>query len=178
MPAMTLTSASDEPRWYAIHTHPQEEERAAANLRTLKIDTFAPRVKEHHTQRYTGKLIFKTQPFFPRYIFARFACATMLYKVSFTRGVSYVVNFGNGPVPVDDSIIELIRSRIGEDGCVVRHENFKCGDKVSFSDGIFRNLTGIFEREVKAKNRVILLLATLNYQGRIEVDSELVQKAV
>src|SRR5215212_3677797 len=173
MPAMSLTNASDEPRWYAIHTHPQQEERAAANLRTLRIDTFAPRLKEHHFQRYTNKLIYKTQPFFPRYIFARFSCATMLYKVSFTRGVSSVVNFGNGPVPVEDEIIEFIRSRIDEDGCVLRQESFKCGDKVTFSNGIFNNLTGIFEREVKAKNRVILLLGTLNYQGRIEVDSEL-----
>jgi transcription antitermination factor NusG len=82
-----------------------------------------------------------------------------------------------GPVPVEDEIIELIRSRIDEDGCFIRQESFKRGDKVTFSNGIFRNLNGIFEREVKAKNRVILLLATLNYQGRIEVDSELVQKA-
>lgn len=177
MPAMKFTDAIDEPRWYAIHTHPQQEERAAANLRTLKIETFAPKLKERHFHPYTGKPLFKTQLLFPRYIFARFVCAGMLSKVSFTRGVRAVVHFGNGPVPVQDEIIELIRSRIDEDGCFIRHENFKCGDKVTFSDGIFRNLNGIFEREVKAKNRVILLLETLSYQGRIEVDSELVQKA-
>jgi transcriptional antiterminator RfaH len=173
---MKFTDVSDEPRWYAIHTHPQQEERADFNLRTLKIDTFAPRLKERHFQRYTGKLFYKTQPLFPRYIFARFG-ATLLPKVSFTRGVSSVVNFGNGPMPVEDEIIELIRSRVDEDSCFIRQENFKCGDKVTFSNGVFKNLTGIFEREVKAKNRVILLLETLSYQGRIEVDSELVQMA-
>ena len=175
---MKFANATDELRWYAIHTHPQQEERADANLRTLKIDTFAPRLKERHFTRYTDKLFYKTQPLFPRYIFARFLCATMQHKVSFTRGVSSVVNFGNGPVAVQDEIIELIRSRVDEDGCLIRQENFKYGDKVTFSTGIFRNLTGIFEREVKAKNRVILLLATLTYQGRIEIDSDLVEKAV
>jgi len=175
---MKFTNTSDEPCWYAIHTHPQQEERADANLRTLKIDTFAPKLKERHFQPYTGKLFYKTQPLFPRYIFARFVCAPMLSKVSFTRGVSSVVNFGNGPVPIEDDIIQLIRSRIDDDGCFIRQENLAYGDKVTLSNGIFRNLTGIFEREVKAKNRVILLLATLGYQGRIEIDSELVQKAV
>jgi transcriptional antiterminator RfaH len=175
---MNSTDAIEQPRWYAIHTHPQQEERAAANIRTLKLDTFAPRLKERHFHQYTGKPFYKTQPLFPRYIFARFPCGTMLSKVSFTRGVSSVVNFGNGPVAVEDEIIELIRSRVDEDGCFIRQENFKCGDKVTFSNGIFKNLTGVFEREVKAKNRVTLLLATLSYQGRIEIDSELVQKAV
>jgi transcriptional antiterminator RfaH len=176
---MKFTNAVEEPRWYAIHTHPQQEERADANIRTLQIDTFAPRLKERHFQRYTGKPFYKTQPLFPRYIFARFACATMLSKVSFTRGVKVVVNFGSGPVAVEDEIIQLIRSRVSEDGCFVRpQENFEPGDKVTFSNGIFRKLTGVFEREVKPKNRVILLLATLSYQGRIEIDSELVQKAV
>ena len=174
---MKFTAESDEPCWYAIHTHPHQEERADANLRTLKIDTFAPKLKERHFQRYTGKLFYKTQPLFPGYIFARFAGPTMLAKVSFTRGVNCVVNFGDGPVPVEDEIIELIRSRVDNDGCFIRKENFKCGDKVTFTNGVFKNLTGIFEREVQAKNRVILLLATLGYQGRIEVDSELVQKA-
>ncbi len=88
-----------------------------------------------------------------------------------------MVHFGNGPVAVDDEIIELIRSRVDEDNCVIREEDFKAGDKVTFSNGIFRDLTGIFEREAKAKNRVILLLASLSYQGRIEVDSEFVRKA-
>ena len=175
---MKFTNAIYEPHWYAIHTYPQQEERADANLRTLKIDTFAPRLKESHFQRYTGKLSYRTQPFFPRYIFGRFVCAAMLSKVSFTRGVSSVVHFGNGPVAVDDEIIELIRSRVDEDNYVITEEDFEAGDKVIFSNGIFKDLTGIFEREVKAKNRVILLLESLTYQGRIEVDSQLVRRAV
>ena len=122
---MKPTNSSDEPRWYAIYTHPQQEERADANLRTLKIDTFAPRLKERHFNRYTGKPLYKTQPLFPRYIFARFVCPTMLSKVSFTRGVNSVVHFGNGPLPVEDEIIELIRSRVDEDDCFIRQE--MCG---------------------------------------------------
>jgi transcriptional antiterminator RfaH len=174
---MKFTNASYEPHWYAIHTYPQQEERADANLKTLKIDTFAPRLKESHFHRYTGKQFYKTQPLFPRYIFGRFSCAAMQSKVSFTRGVISLVHFGNGPVAIEDEVIELIRSRVDDDN-YVRQDDFEVGDKVTFSNGIFTNLSGIFEREVKAKNRVVLLLATLSYQGRIEVDSELVRRAV
>lgn len=175
---MKFTNSSDEPRWYAIHTHSQQEERADANLKTLKIETLAPRLKDRHLSRYGGESLYKTKPLFPRYIFARFVCAGMLSKVSFTRGVSSVVHFGNGPTPVEDEIIQLIRSRVDDDGCVIREEGFRFGDKVMIYNSIFRSLTGIFEREVKATNRVILLLAALSYQGRIEIDSAFVQKAI
>ena len=174
---MKLTNWSDEPRWYAIHTHSQQEERADANLKTLHLETLAPRLKDRHLSSFGGESLYKTKPLFPRYIFARFACAGMLSKVGFTRGVSSVVNFGDGPAPVEDEIIELIRSRVDDEGCVITEE-FRCGDKVKIYNGIFRSLTGIFEREVKATNRVILLLGALSYQGRIEVDSEFVQKVI
>jgi transcriptional antiterminator RfaH len=165
------------PLWYVVHTHSQQEDRADANLRTLKIETFAPRLKERRLDGYGGKLLYKTKPLFPRYIFARFACAGMLSKVCFTRGVSSVVHFGNGPAPVADEIIKFIRSSVDEDGYVSVGEVLRSGDQVMIYNGVFRSLTGIFERQVKATNRVIILLAAVSYQGRIEIDAGFVQRA-
>jgi transcriptional antiterminator RfaH len=174
---MNVQNAADE-RWYAIHTHSQQEERADANLQTLHIETLAPRLKERLPARYRGEVAYRTKPLFPRYIFARFACERMLSKVCYTRGVSSVVNFGDGPIPVEDEIIHFIRSNVAEDGCVFPENGLKSGDKVTISSGPFKELAGIFDREVKATNRVIILLAAVSFQGRVEIDADFVKKAV
>lgn len=164
--------------WYVIHTHSQQEERADANLQTLHIETLAPRLKERQPDRYRGEVVYRTKPLFPRYIFARFACEQMLSKVCYTRGVNSVVNFGDGPIPVEDGVIQFIRSNVGEDGCVIPEKGLRPGDKVTINAGPFKALTGIFDREVKASNRVIILLAAVSYQGRIEIDADFVKMAV
>jgi hypothetical protein len=63
---MKFTNLSDEPRWYAIHTRSQQEDRADANLRTLKIETLAPRLKERRLDRYRGELLYKNQAIIPQ----------------------------------------------------------------------------------------------------------------
>lgn len=175
---MNVQYAGDELRWYAIHTHAQQEERADANLQTLHIETLAPRLKERRLDRGRGDVVYRTKPLFPRYIFARFACEQMLSKVCYTRGVSSVVNFGDGPIAVEDEIIQFIRANVGEDGCVVPEKGLRSGDKVTINNGVFKSLTGIFDREVKATNRVIILLAAVSFQGRVEIDADFVKKAV
>ena len=96
------------PRWYAVHTHSLQEERATENLNAWGVETFAPKYKERRVNPYTGRPTYFTRSLFPRYVFARFEAGPMLRKVWFTRGVSQVVGFGDGPVPVEDEIIELI----------------------------------------------------------------------
>jgi transcription antitermination factor NusG len=68
-------------------------------------------------------------------MFARFDAGRMLRKVWFTRGVSKVIGFGDGPSPVEDEIIELIKSRVGKEGFVEFNEDLKRGDKVVIRDG-------------------------------------------
>jgi len=100
----------------------------------------------------------------------------MLRKVWFTRGVSRVVGFGDGPSPVEDEIIELIKSRVGKDGFVQFNEELKRGDKVVVRDGPLTNLVGIFERDLEDGDRVLLLLTAISYQGYVTIEKELLRK--
>jgi transcription antitermination factor NusG len=86
-----------------------------------------------------------------------------------------VVHFGEKIITVDDEAIALIESRIGSDN-VVRLGELRSGDKVRINQGPFESLTGIFEENCKGNDRVTLLLEAISYQGRIQIDRELVAK--
>jgi len=87
-----------------------------------------------------------------------------------------VVSFGGIPSLVDDEIIELLQSRVDGDGLVRIGEEFRPGDKVIMRSGMLSNLVGVFEREMNDSERVMILLATINYQGHVIVDKELIRK--
>lgn len=162
------------PRWYAIFTHARQEGRAEDNLKAWRVETFAPRIRQ--SRYYNGSLIQTVKPLFPRYIFARFKVDDLLHKVTFTRGVSGVVSFGGTPTPVDDQIIDIIKSQTAEDGYIQMVETLRAGDAVEIKDGPLKNFRGIFERAVKHSDRVRLLLTAISFHGHIEVPRGLVRK--
>jgi transcriptional antiterminator RfaH len=174
---MSSVAVSDDSRWYAIHTHPRQEERTDNNLQLWRVETLSPKLIERRYNKYSDKPIKQVKPLFPGYIFARFDAGRMLRKICYTRGLHSVVGFAGGPVPISDAVIEMIRSRVGEDGFVHIGEKLRAGDSVVIDAGPFKSLTGVFERELSDGERVKLLLATVLYQGHIIIDRGHVSKA-
>ena len=163
-------------QWYAIHTHLRQESRAEANLKTMNVETFFPKIKEQRRNQFSGALTAYTKPFFPRYIFARFEVEQLLPKVWFTRGVRSVVSSGGSPSQVDDEIIEFFQMRTDKDGFVRFGEDLKPGDRVMIKGGLLNSLVGVFEREMDDAQRVMVLLQTINYQGHLIVERNSIQK--
>jgi transcriptional antiterminator RfaH len=162
--------------WYVVHTHPQQEERASVNLRNWGIETLTPKLQVSRYNEFTQKPTRMAKPMFPSYIFGRFRFNAEYHRVRFTRGVHSVVTFTKTPIPVEDDIIELIRSRIGIDGLVNTLEELKTGDVVVIKDHRFKDLCGVFDREMQDSERVRILLNTVNFQAHVVVDRALVQK--
>ena len=175
---MDVERWAESPQWYVLHTHLKQEERANENLRSWGVETLHARLRTRRYNEFTGVPTYITQPLFPRYLFARFNAREQLPKIQFTRGVHYVVCFGESPAPVDQVIIDIIRARIDENGFVKENDELKLGDKVIVSAGPLRNLMGIFEREVKGNDRITILLTAIEYQGRLVVKRDMVQRAV
>lgn len=139
-----------------------------------RVPTLAPRLS---CRRFRSRIATVTVgPLFPRYIFARFCSTELLHKVRFTRGVTGVVSFGGYPVPIDEEVIALIRSRIGEDGLVTVTKVFQPGDKVMIEDGPFKNLMGIFDSHVNGSLRVRILLSTVGCRAHVEIDRDLIER--
>ena len=173
---MSYSDVSEKLHWYAIHTHPKQEGRAALNLDSLRVETFNPLYKERRYNQFTNRPIDQIKPLFPRYIFARFRALALLSKVAFTRGVKNVVSFGGYPTPIGDEVITFIQAQTDDEGLIRIGEDLKFGDKVVISEGYLKDLSGIFQREVKGQSRVTILLEAIKYQGRVVVEREYVKK--
>ena len=169
-------TTDDLPLWYVIHTLPRQEDRAESNLRAWGVETFAPKLKETRINEFSRQLNWVVGPLFPGYIFAHFRAGSLYHKVCYTRGVHSVVSFGNFPTPVEDEVISIVRSQIGQDGYVRMGEQFEPGDEVTIKAGPLKDFVGIFEREIKNADRVMILLKTINYQAHVEVERSLVKK--
>ena len=80
-------------RWYAVHTLPFGERRAAAQLENQDFSAFLP--KRQKTIRHARKLSTITAPFFPRYLFVALDLDRHRWRsVNGTIGVSSLVMVG------------------------------------------------------------------------------------
>ncbi len=166
----------DRSSWYAIHTHRREENRVFLNLHAWGIETCCPKLKNIRTHTFTDRAVSVIRHMFPCYVFARFDAETMLHKVRFTRGVRNVVSLGNVPARVDDEVIDLLRSRMSEDGLITLQEEFNDGDEVYLKAGPFNGFIGVFNSKMKDSDRVMILLTTVNFEGRLIIDKKMIAK--
>ena len=173
---MDVEKAFDAPSWYVIQTKPKQETRADSNLMAWNVETFNPKIKEWKRNNFTGKFTLVVKSLFTNYIFARFQANSLLHKVCFTRGVHRVVSFGDAPKVVDDEIIALIHSREDADGFVRTGDEFVEGDKVIVKDGPLKNFVGVFQKEMKATDRVVVLLSAVSYQAHMQIEKERIRK--
>lgn len=162
--------------WYVVHTHPKQEDRANTNLRSLGIETISPRLRVNKYNEFSGKVTHIVKPLFPNYLFSRFRYNELFHKVRYTRGVHSLVSFNNKPAPIDDEIVELVRSQIGPDGLVKTLDELKAGDEVVINYGRFQDFCGVFERGMPDSDRVRILLNTVSFQAHIVVDRAFVTK--
>lgn len=174
---MGIETRVEDSQWYVLHTNPKQEERANSNLIAWGVETLNPKLKTRRHNEFTGMPTYITQPLFPRYLFAKFNARTQLSKILFTRGVHNVVSFGDNPACVSEEIIDVIRARIDQNGVVKDSNDLKPGDRVVISAGPLRNLMGIFEREVKGSDRIMILLTAIGYQGHLVVERDLIRRA-
>lgn len=164
----------DSMNWYAIYTKPKQEDRVEDNLSHGAIEVFNPKLRRKKLVR--GKYEHVIQPFFPCYLFAKFDAHTQYHMIKYTRGVRGIIGNPGSPWPVSEEIIDTIKSHMNEAGVIVIKQDIKVGDKVEITDGPMTGFIGIFEREMKDKDRVIVLLNTIEYQARIEIEKELLRK--
>lgn len=173
---MSVEGISDALSWYVIRTGPKQEERAIRNLNAWLVEAFVPKVRLPRLNSFTGITSYVPGPMFPRYAFARFDANRLLHRVCYTRGVQSVVSFGGVAAQLDDLIIDLMRSRIGDDGFVQIGADFKVGERVRVKGGPLANFVGVFDHKIDSRDRVEILLTAVSYQGRIVVEKEFVEK--
>ena len=158
--------------WFVLHLRVGAEAAAEARMRELSIETFHPLVsrKIRHARRTSEEV---KRPLFPGYLFARFCPALSLRAVNGVHGVFRVLGNPDGPQPLDVRVIQSIRERIGQDGCVeLGVRPLGPGDAVRVVEGPLWGWSGVFERELSDMVRVTILIETLQQQCRVVVRRE------
>ena len=164
----------DQIKWYVIYTKPRQEDKVGELLARALVEVFNPKLRRKRLIR--NKYERDVRPLFPNYIFAKFDPSLQYHMIKYTRGVSGIVGNPGSPWPVSEDIIGIIKSRMNEEGLIVISPDIKVGDEVEITEGPFRGFIGIFEREMKDSERVIVLLNTVEYQASIDIERELLRK--
>ena len=166
---------SSNSSWYCIHTKRYKEQWVAQQLGTVCDEVYLPLLRQQRIIRRQLKHVI--EPLFPNYLFACFPADGKYRAVRYTSGVIKVVNTQEGgPVQVDISLIGALRSA-AVDGCIeVQQAPLSPGEELEVTAGPFQNLSALFQKELKAGERVAVLLDLLSDQVRVELPRTHVQK--
>jgi transcription antitermination factor NusG len=157
-------------KWYVINAKPKKE----FQVERLFI--------EGGFEIYTPKYIQDKQikPFFPGYQFLRFEYPEQYRMVKYTRGVKSVIGNDSGPIPIADEVINRIRAR--EVNGVIELEKYGLepglGDEIEVMEGAMKGLRGVFHKEMTDKERVIILLNYVSYQGTLIIEKKKLKKVL
>lgn len=146
------------PRWYAAHTQPQAELRAAHRLQAQGYEVFAPTVARRVRHARSVKMV--RRPLFPRYLFVRFDCAMDRWRcINGTAGIVQLVAAADQPLALPAGLVEAL----------IEHHNwstgqgddaFHVGESARFTSGPFSDLVGRIS-SIDEKGRVELLLSLM-----------------
>ncbi len=154
--------------WFVLNTKPKKEFQVERLFEEGGIDFYCPRYI-HET---------RTKPFFPGYGFIYFDYPSQYRLVKYTRGVKQVIGNQEGPIPVSDEIIKQIRQR--EVDGYIELEKYgeipEIGDEIEIMEGPMKGLKGIFRKEMTDKERVIILLNYVSYQGQLIIEKKKIKK--
>lgn len=156
--------------WYCLYTKARQEDIVSQKL--LKhpgIEIFNPKLKRKKLVR--GRLTEAVEGLFPCYLFSRFDPHEFYHMIKYTRGVKRIVGNTDGyPYVIDEGLIDNIKVRMEEGFVKIEPPHFKEGESVLIDEGPFKGLSGIFMKEMKASDRVLILLNTLHYSAKVQVE--------
>jgi transcriptional antiterminator RfaH len=163
---LDLAHRSISPHWFVLRAHHKQEARAAANLNLGGIETFLPWVRPSSRSRTKAH---EREALFPQYFFARFDPRVSLHDVTFTRGVQSIVSLGGQLATIGDDVIAFFRARVDEQGLIPLGRPLERGDQVTVDRGPLNGLTGVVERHLPARERVVVLLTSVACPMRVDI---------
>ena len=161
--------------WFCVKTNRYKEKWVTQQLSEWCDEVYLPLLHQYKKVRRQFKWVI--EPLFPGYLFARFDREPALGKVRSTLGVATILSTSeDGPVVVDEAIINALRERSVNGVIEVRPVALRPGDELEIVEGPFQGLTALFEKNLKAGERIVVLLDLLSSQVRVEVPRLCVQR--
>ncbi|UCC39649.1 MAG: hypothetical protein JSV96_18030 [Candidatus Aminicenantes bacterium] len=156
--------------WYVLNTKPKKEFQVEKLFTEGGIKIYNP--KYMHENRIKS--------FFPGYEFIFFNYPAQYQLVKYTRGVKRVIGNQEGPIPIPEEVISGIKSR-EIDGLIefLKYgDEPEAGDEIEVMEGPLKGLRGVFEKELDDKERVLILLNYVTYQGKLLIEKKKLKKVL
>jgi transcription antitermination factor NusG len=157
-------------RWYVVNTKPKKEFHLEKILVEAGIVCYLPKTREERT----------VKPFFPSYEFIYFEYPEQFKLIKYTRGVKSIVGNDRGPIPLEETFIDEIRSR--EVGGFIELQKYgvepDLGDEIEVAVGPFKGLRGIFQKGLSERDRVLIFLNCVSYQGQLVIEKSKIKKVL
>lgn len=163
--------------WYIVQTKPAHEGLVSQRWHEAGLEAFFPRVKK--MVRGAVRPIERTAPLFPSYVFVHIDLeGEKNYRiVRFTRGVRRVLGVGDVPIPIDVSVVDVIRDRMSDEGVLEQQVLYRRGEQVRILRGPLADLVGVLEKPVTPQGRVRVLLDIYHKSLRAELSCTDIEKA-
>lgn len=155
-------------RWYVVNTKPRKEFQVEKLFQQSRFMVYLPKYL------HEGQI----KSFFPGYLFLKFRYPEQYHKVIYTRGVRRIISNRLGPIPLDDEVIECLKKR-EKNGLIeiMKYgEDPGPGDCIKVVEGPFKGLEGVFLKEMSDRERVMILLNYVTYQGKLLIDKNKIKK--
>jgi len=147
---------------YLLQCKPNQQQRADENLNNQGFCTYTPQLKAERIIR--RKRVIREEAVFPGYAFIQLDASSDWRALQATRGVSRVVSFNGLPHPIPRELIDGLRQQYNPQQAPA--PLFKAGDRVSITDGCFKNLQAIV-KAVTSDARIIVLMNILQSQQAV-----------
>jgi len=157
-------------KWYVLNTKPKKDDQVERLFIEGGFTIYNP--KYLHENRI--------KPFFPGYEFIYFSYPRQYQLVRYTRGVKRVVGNREGPIPIPEEIIQEIKAR-EVNGLIELYkygEEPEVGDEIEVVEGPLKGIRGIFKKELPEKERVMILLSYVSYQGQLLIEKKKLKKVI
>lgn len=156
--------------WFVINTKPKKESQVEKLFTEGGFSVYNP--KYFHEKRI--------KPFFPGYAFVYFDFPGQYQLVRYTRGVKKVVGTQESPIPISEDVINEIKAR--EINGLIELQKYgeepEVGDEIEVMEGPLKGLRGIFKREISDRERVMILLNYVSYQGQLLIEKKKLKKVL
>lgn len=157
-------------KWFVLNTKPKKELQVEKLFFEGGFEFYCPKYKQED----------KIKPFFSGYGFINYDHPEQYRLVKYTRGVKRIVGNDSGPIPIPVEMINEIKKR--EVSGYIELEKYGeepvIGDEIEIMEGPMKGLRGIFRRELTEKERVIILLNYVSYQGQLIIEKKKLKKVL
>lgn len=154
--------------WFVLNTKPKKEFQVERLFEEGGLDFYCPRYIHEAREK----------PFFSGYGFIYFDYPAQYKLVKYTRGVKRIIGNQESPIPVPEEIIQQIKQR--EIAGYIEFEKYggipEIGDEIEIMEGPMKGLRGIFRKELTDKERVMILLNFVSYQGKLIIEKKKLKK--